>query len=95
MSVIELVNRCLRENEYLSHTNLNFKSWYIRATVARVPYTKEGPKSIERDSTNYAPLSVYSIISNVLQICVKVYFSISIYQNSIYLYVVEFLPFTL
>ena len=28
----------------------------------------EGPNSSERDSTNYAPLSVYSTISNVVQI---------------------------
>ena len=28
----------------------------------------EGSNSIERDSTNFAPLSVYSTISNVLQI---------------------------
>ena len=25
---------------YICHTNLNCKSWYIMATVARVPYTK-------------------------------------------------------
>ena len=30
-----------------------------------------GPNSIERDSTNYAPLSAYSTISNVLQIGVS------------------------
>ena len=40
-----------------NHTNLNCKSWYIRATLAQVPYSK-----------NYAPLSVYSTISNVLPI---------------------------
>ena len=49
------------------HINLNCKSWYIRATAS--PGTApEGANSIERDSTNYAPLSVYSTISNVLQI---------------------------
>ena len=42
--------------------------WTVRAgtlgqlTVARVP------NSSDRDSTNYAPLSVYSTITNVLQI---------------------------
>ena len=29
---------------------------------------QEGPNSIERDSSNYAQLSVYSTISNVLHI---------------------------
>ena len=52
---------------YLAHTNLNRKSWYIRATVAQVLYRKV-LCSIKRDSTNYAPASVYSTISNVLQI---------------------------
>ena len=45
----------------LGPTNLNCMSWYITGTV------QEGPNSIERDSTNFAPLSGYSTISNLLQ----------------------------
>ena len=49
-------------------TSLNCKSWYIRATVAYCPGTvHEGPNSMGGDSTNYAPLSVYSKISSLLQ----------------------------
>ena len=56
-------------NHPQSHTNLNCKSWYIRATVARVPI-HECPIFIERDSSNYSPLSMYSTSSTVLQISV-------------------------
>ena len=61
------------------HTILNCKSWYIRATVGRVPYTKV--LTIERDSTNYAPLSGYSTISNVLQIGVTYSETLSLQSN--------------
>ena len=52
----------------LNHTNLNCRSHGpLEQPQPAVPYTKV-QNSIERDSTNYAPLSGYSTISNVLQI---------------------------
>ena len=45
------------------HTNLNRKSWNIISPGT----VHEGPIAIERDSTNYAPLSVYSTVSNMDQ----------------------------
>ena len=55
----------------LNHTNLNCRSHGpLEQPQPAVPYTKV-QNSIERDSTNYAPLSGYSTISNVLQIGVR------------------------
>ena len=39
-SVCILNNNVIVYCPIISHTNLNSKSWYIRATLARVPYTK-------------------------------------------------------
>ena len=50
----------------IPHTNLNCNSWYISPGTVH-----KGPYSIEQESTNYAPLSVNSTTSNVLQITVS------------------------
>ena len=56
-------------NRVNSHTNLNSESWYIRENVARVLYAKV--LTLLNGTVQTMHLSVYSTISNVLQIGVK------------------------